>query len=143
MFGEKHMRNVARELREAFDFFLSDQINPKIISVGDTYMDNLWCILIDNWLTIVPCMITKPMQGLSGSHFVGEVEGYELQVVTIESNYPNEPDWIDYAIIGSYTGETNVIDATLKYILNQAMEAYGENKCYAQTIMEDATASIC
>ena len=142
MFDEKHMRNVAGELRKAFNFFLSDWVNPKAISVGNTYIDNLWCILIDNWLTIVPCEMEVPIQGLTGRYFAGKKDGYELQVITVESNYPHEPDWIDYAIIGKYKGEDNIIDATLKYILNNAMEAYGENKYYAQMAREDVSASV-
>ncbi len=90
-----------------------------------------------------PCVVIGSTISICHSYWSGHSEKiYEVQAMTIEHNYPNEPDWVDYTTLHV---ETNywiaITKAVLAYMENE-IDIYQSNKVMFQEYKESCVTKV-
>lgn len=126
---------VAEKLIKSIGWEIGKHVSPlEVLPDYQSYVDEndndviVPALKIDEFY-IYPNTYTDTIKTIAGERKVSR-EGYTIEVGTVEHNYPNEPDFEDYAEVGNFPTEATAIAEVLTHLfenrLDNAMEAMWE-----------------
>ena len=90
-----------------------------------------------------PCVVIGSTISICRSYWSGRSEKiYEVQAMTIEHNYPNEPDWIDYTTLSVETNYWVAISKAVLAYLEREIATYQANQALFQEYKENCVTKV-